>query len=520
MGLPALQTEVEAEREGAFQAFVDGLPCGVAWLDEHGTVRRTNQAASELLSGTSASRVHAVMIATLEQVRQTGACVCAHVDLSNAERLTLTLAPERTQGLFVVSFDRRRLERARAEAAVLQSVIRAMARASSKRESVASALAVVRAQLPRSAQMACFEVDGAHARCQAAIGLAPSDLDRIVVLGGANCLLTAAWSNQALVHIPDVACSSGQPPFEMGSNTAFLALPTGWRGRRGLLCVSGPREGFGEGTFRMLQGLADAIGAVTDVAAVEASAARALEVATQRDRLATIGQLVAGVAHEINNPLAFLKSNLHSLKSEIADLQGVDDGAPKGELEAIVKESLEGVSRIETLVQALKGTARRRDERIRFDPSRAIAEAITIFKGAKKSECEIGSTMTQLPEVMGSPSALGQVILNLMQNGLDAMSGTERQRRRLEVIASSSGPHIEVRVRDRGTGIPQAVQTHMWDAFFTTKDVGKGTGLGLAICKDIIEEMGGSIDFETSSEGTTFRIQIPAALEDDARSGG
>jgi signal transduction histidine kinase len=100
------------------------------------------------------------------------------------------------------------------------------------------------------------------------------------------------------------------------------------------------------------------------------------------------------------------------------------------------------------------------------------------------------------------------------------MSGTERQRRRLEVIASSSGPHIEVRVRDRGTGIPQAVQTHMWDAFFTTKDVGKGTGLGLAICKDIIEEMGGSIDFETSSEGTTFRIQIPAALEDDARSGG
>jgi len=279
--------------------------------------------------------------------------------------------------------------------------------------------------------------------------------------------------------------------------------------------VTAPIEALGEGQVRLVQALADAIGAVTDIAVIEASAARALEVATQRDRLATIGQLVAGVAHEINNPLAFLKSNLHSLKAEIGDLRAAKAQLPAAmsEVEEIVSESIEGVSRIETLVQALKGTARKRDEKIRFDGARAIGEALTIFKGAKKSECEITSSVPALPELVGSPSALGQVVLNLLQNGLDAMSGLERRRRRLELHAVAQGRQVRLTVRDHGTGIPPEVQQRMFDAFFTTKDVGKGTGLGLSICNEIVHEMGGTLEFETGPHGTAFHVVLPEAGE-------
>jgi C4-dicarboxylate-specific signal transduction histidine kinase len=227
--------------------------------------------------------------------------------------------------------------------------------------------------------------------------------------------------------------------------------------------------------------------------------------------LATIGQLVAGVAHEINNPLAFLKSNLNSLKQEVADLRLQHGSVQLGEFDEIVAESIDGVGRIETLVQALKGTARNRNEKIRFDPARAVNEAVTIFRGAKKSECEIVCELTPLPEVLGSPSALGQVVLNLLQNGLDAMSTVERPRRKLELRAQLAGEFVSVTVRDYGTGIPLHVQARMYDAFFTTKGVGKGTGLGLSICKEIAEGLGGRLEFVSDGQGTTFELVIPSA---------
>jgi C4-dicarboxylate-specific signal transduction histidine kinase len=216
------------------------------------------------------------------------------------------------------------------------------------------------------------------------------------------------------------------------------------------------------------------------------------------------------VAHEINNPLAFLKSNLHSLKAEFLERPVPGDS----EVNEIVSESLEGVSRIETIVQALKGTARKTQEKIRFDPARSTAEAVTIFRGAKKAECEIDCQLAALPEVLGAPSAVGQVVLNLMQNGLDAMSGLDRRSRKLEIRGRSDGDRVYLTVRDHGCGIPIEVQRRMFDAFYTTKDPGKGTGLGLYICKEIIEGMGGQLHFVSGQDGTTFECQLPAALDD------
>ncbi len=502
------------ERAEAFHAFADALPIGLAWVDDAGTILEHNHLAEELLSQPFGPSLEEGLRTALAEARTRNGCVETCVEVSHSERIVVTVAPDRAATGWIVSFDRRRLERARAEATVLRAVIQAMAASGSKREAITRAIAVVRDQLPL-ARIANFEIAGNELRCEGSGGLGAEERELIVPLGRKDCLLHLAWIQRRQLHLPELTRSTLRLPFECEPGASVFVLPTGARQPRGLLCVSAPPSMLNEVAIRLVQGLADAIGAVTDVAVIEASAARALEVATQRDRLATIGQLVAGVAHEINNPLAFLKSNLHSLKSEIADLRESHAPLPAsaGELEEIVSESIEGVSRIETIVQALKGTARRRDEKVRFDCSRAIQEAITIFKGAKKSECEILAVISLLPEVVGSPSALGQVMLNLMQNGLDAMSVVERKQRKLEVRASVEGERVRVTVRDHGTGIPTDVQQRMWDAFYTTKDVGKGTGLGLSICKEIVGEMGGWLEFETGPTGTAFHLLLPEAAE-------
>ncbi|MDX2013824.1 MAG: HAMP domain-containing sensor histidine kinase [Myxococcaceae bacterium] len=511
MGVPAvIRPAPPSAREDAFRAFAEALPVGLAWLSRDGELLDANAAAEDTLR---LPAIGPALEGAFDEARSKGTCVQTSVEVGGAERVVVTVSPDRSGDGFIASLDRRRLEKARAETGVLRSVIRAMASSSSKREALTRAIAVVREQLPE-ARVACYELKGQALCCEASGGLLPEEQERAVVLEArADCLVNLAWAQQRQVHVPRLSRTTLTLPFSCDEDTAALVLPMGARTPRGLVCISAPADTLNEGAIRLLQGLVDAISAVTDVAVIEASAARAMEVATQRDRLATIGQLVAGVAHEINNPLAFLKSNLHSLKAEIADWREGPVPLPPSaeEIDEIVTESIEGVSRIETIVQALKGTARRRDEKIRFDCSRAVQEALTIFKGAKKSECEIVAAIPLLPELIGSPSALGQVILNLMQNGLDAMSAVERKRRKLEVRAVSEPGRVRLTVRDHGTGIPLEVQRRMWEAFYTTKEVGKGTGLGLSICKEIAEEMGGWMEFETGPDGTSFHVVLPEA---------
>ncbi|MER2561511.1 MAG: HAMP domain-containing sensor histidine kinase [Myxococcaceae bacterium] len=513
MGQPAIILPLAPpERGEAFRAFADAMPVGLEWLDGNGVILERNRLAEELFSSPAAPLIEAAVTSLLAEAKAKVACVQTSVEVSSSERVLISIAPDRGDDGWIVSFDRKRLERAKAEAGVLRAVIRAMASSGSKREAINRAIEVVRDQLPLS-RIVCFELAGNDLRCEGSAGLRPEEREVVVPLGRKDCLMNVAWAQHRQVHVAELGRSTLKLPFESEDSSSVLVFPTGARTPRGLLCVVAPPASLSEGSIRIIQGLADAIGAVTDVSVIEASAARAMEVATQRDRLATIGQLVAGVAHEINNPLAFLKSNLHSLKSEIAELRESKVALPTsaGELEEIVSESIEGVSRIETIVQALKGTARRRDEKVRFDCSRAIQEAITIFRGAKKSECEIVAAIPLLPEVIGSPSAMGQVILNLMQNALDSMTGRDRKERKVEVRGCVEDKRLRITVRDHGTGIPVDVQKRMWDAFYTTKDVGKGTGLGLSICKEIVEEMGGWIEFETGPDGTAFHLLLPEA---------
>ncbi len=252
--------------------------------------------------------------------------------------------------------------------------------------------------------------------------------------------------------------------------------------------------------------------------ALEADVKHAREIATRREKLAAIGQLAAGVAHEINNPLSFVKSNLTSIEGYLNELGSRIAAAglersPKGrdledalrDLHEIAEESRSGIDRIASIVQALKGMARSRtDDRVVFNPAQAINDATLIFRGAKHG-CEVELEMGPLPNIRGSPGALGQVLLNLLDNALDAMDG----RGTVRVMAEGLGTRLRIAVEDLGSGIAPEVREHLFEPFFTTKESGKGTGLGLFICYEIVKQMEGEISVESGPAGTTFTIDFP-----------
>lgn len=502
------------DTDQGFRTLIDSLPVGMMWLDRNGDAVDWNLPAEVILTSSAGPRLEEAIARLHACSMETGGCVQALCELSGSERLSISVSPDRVPHVSLVVLDRKKLEKARNEVSVLREVLKAIASSESRRDAVQRALSTVHASMPLC-QLAFFELDkrGHQFSCAAFAGVCESEagLREPIANDTDRSLLAVAVEQAKPFHVSDASAVARKLPFAVPTGTSALLMSIGRRGSSGVLYVSALTEALGEGVLRVLQALADAIGALQDLVTLEAEAVRAREVAAQRDRLATIGQLVAGVAHEINNPLAFLKSNLSTLKADVVELMANNEVA---EVEEIVTESLEGVARIETIVQALKGTARKTQEKIRFDAGRAVREAVTIFRGAKKAECEVDLVVEPLSEVVGSPSAIGQVVLNLLQNGLDAMSGSERKARRLRIRAWGAERKVHFSVRDCGTGIPPEVQRRMYDAFFTTKDPGKGTGLGLYICRDLIEGMGGALRFTTGSDGTTFECELPAAAEE------
>ncbi len=498
--------------ESGFLTLINELPVGLMWVNEGGVAQQWNDHAESLLSSGAGARIDQLMERLLEACRTTQTCIQSGLELSGSERLQISVAPDRHPGHYLVVLDRQRLERARTEASVLRAVLKAISSSTTRQQALQRALEAVHTALSAT-HLAFFELDGQGGAFSlvASSGLGDDGVPDASALRNSKdvSLLAATLDYGRAMTVPDLSRHDGHAPFRKERGLAAVLLPACGRTTRGVLYVS-TRDSLSDGLLRLCNALADAVGAVLDLATLEQEATRAREIATQRDRLATIGQLVAGVAHEINNPLAFLKSNLNSLRVDLDDMR---EGKPNpmSEADEMVAESLEGVTRIETIVQALKGTARRKDERVRFEPSRAVNEALTIFRGAHKQDCDIDcSGLNRLPEVMGSPSAIGQVTLNLLQNGLDSMAAFERKNRKLEITGRSDGDRLWISFRDHGTGIPLEVQKRMFDAFFTTKDPGKGTGLGLAISKEIIESMGGALTFTTGPDGTCFELALKA----------
>jgi signal transduction histidine kinase len=222
-----------------------------------------------------------------------------------------------------------------------------------------------------------------------------------------------------------------------------------------------------------------------------------------RERLASLGRLVAGVAHEIRNPLAAVTGMLDLMKEIMGEK---DHLAPEDVriLRDLVLDCEGAADRMGQLVVSLKDMGRAGDGAVSlFDPTRAIRDAVRLFAAAQRDHCRVDLSVSALPAVRGSAARLGQVIVNLLQNGLDASGDGST----LAVCSDSREGQVRISVRDSGPGIPPHVAQRIFEPFFTSKGA-EGLGLGLSICRDIVREMGGAIDFETGPGGTTFRVML------------
>jgi PAS domain S-box-containing protein len=224
------------------------------------------------------------------------------------------------------------------------------------------------------------------------------------------------------------------------------------------------------------------------------------------DRMAAIGMLAAGVAHEVNNPLAYVLNNVEIALSELEPL-----GAAAARARESLSVALEGVDRIRTIVRDLLALSRVNDTIVGPISVRAVVDStLALAKKEIDARAVLELSLEPVPPVAGSVARLGQVLLNLVMNALEAMREPERERNRLciAVRPSTTGGAV-VEVTDNGVGIPPEHANRVFEPFFTTKPPGKGTGLGLAISRRLVAEMGGELSFE-SSPGlrTSFRVTL------------
>jgi signal transduction histidine kinase len=223
------------------------------------------------------------------------------------------------------------------------------------------------------------------------------------------------------------------------------------------------------------------------------------------ERFAAAGTLAAGLAHEINNPVAFVLANLNHLQS----LRKEEDSA--AEIEEVLLETQEGVARLRGIVDELLRLARtgeRGGEPV--DLAKVVGSALRMVRHEASERVRIETSLAEVPPVLGDPGLLGQVVLNLLQNAIHELVAAARPGC-VRVVLARAGGHVELRVEDDGPGIPDHVAPRIFEPFFTTKTQGQGTGLGLAVTREIVSRHGGTIDVETGARGTCFRVSLPPA---------
>jgi PAS domain S-box-containing protein len=240
---------------------------------------------------------------------------------------------------------------------------------------------------------------------------------------------------------------------------------------------------------------------------------RAEDVLRMNDRLAAVGKLAAGVAHEINNPLAYITANLSYLRSAVETLEG---HMPREEFDDAVSafdETELGVQRVTNIVRDLKQLSRP-DERTTgaVDINALLESCLRMASVEIRHHAEVERDYGEVPRIEANEARLSQVFLNLLINAAHACSDTGRPASTIRVSsrACPERQQVVVEVADTGKGIEPDILEHIFDAFFTTKPVGVGTGLGLSICHGIVTQLGGTITVDsTPGVGSTFRVALP-----------
>ncbi|KAA3653449.1 MAG: histidine kinase [Proteobacteria bacterium] len=247
----------------------------------------------------------------------------------------------------------------------------------------------------------------------------------------------------------------------------------------------------------------------------------------QSEKLASIGQLAAGVAHEINNPIGFVHSNLATLKTYAADLlrllAAYEQGAPPGDIEAVrqaididylrtdigalIDESIDGTARVRRIVQDMRDFSRMGDDGWQLaDLHHGLESTLNVVWSEIKYKAQIVKKLGCLPEVECLPFQINQVFMNLLVNAAQALDG----RGTITLSSGVDGERVWIAVADTGAGIAPEHLSKIFDPFFTTKPVGQGTGLGLSVSYGIAHRHGGCIEVDSQpGAGTTFRLWLP-----------
>ncbi|MDY7226024.1 sensor histidine kinase [Hyalangium rubrum] len=242
--------------------------------------------------------------------------------------------------------------------------------------------------------------------------------------------------------------------------------------------------------------------------ALEATQTRAQEA----DRLAQVGRLAAGVAHEVNNPLAFIQANLRFLQEELPR-----EGSSREECLEALKETQAGVVRIQQIVQDLtalaRGGAETQPRELGSCPlSMVIEESMRVASVRLKRLAVEVEVPTGVPAVRADARQLGQVLLNLLLNAADALEESRVERPKVALRVQAREQRVWLVLEDNGPGFPAEHLSRLFTPFFTTKAKGKGTGLGLALSRQYVEGFGGSLRAENRPEGgARFTVELLSA---------
>ena len=250
------------------------------------------------------------------------------------------------------------------------------------------------------------------------------------------------------------------------------------------------------------------------VAARQVRAARARRHAAEAlilaDRMASVGTLAAGVAHELNNPLAFVLTNLKLIR------EALPPSPPEGPSEfglahSHLEDAIEGAQRMANIVRDLKAFSRGPDEATTvIDIREVIRSAIRLSWNDLRHRARLEESFEDVPNVQAPRSRIGQVVLNLLINASQALPAHRAHVNRIDLRTYTDDVGWAVlEVSDNGPGIAAEHTAHIFDPFFTTKSSSEGTGLGLAICRSIVEHAGGQIATAPVPQGTCFRVRLP-----------
>lgn len=255
------------------------------------------------------------------------------------------------------------------------------------------------------------------------------------------------------------------------------------------------------------------------------------------EKMASLGALTAGIAHELNNPINFVSSNINPLRRDIEDVLEVleryaaisssdDKSALSGKLEEIealkadidldyvideihqlLNSIAEGAQRTASIVKDLKNFSRvDKNEIKKADLHEGIESTLTLLFNQYKNRVEVEKKYSDLPEVECFPGQLNQVWMNILSNAVQAMPNGGL----LTIVTEPDGDQVRVSIRDTGIGMTEEIKSRVFEAFFTTKDIGQGTGLGMSISASIIAKHHGKIDIETAvGRGSTFTVFLP-----------